>query len=150
MQNNNLSSVYAYLSLNSLRNESTTTKQNSTENPSSAKKGSYMRNKAILQHGSSTNLNKFALKNDLSIPKDDMKMKPVSYFCLILIRTQGISKPLAVDTVKTRRVFLIPDQADCHKGRKTLVLDLDETLVHSSFNPIPNADIIITVQLSKE
>jgi RNA polymerase II subunit A small phosphatase-like protein len=31
-------------------------------------------------------------------------------------------------------------------GKKTLVLDLDETLVHSSFKPIPNPDYIIPVR----
>mmetsp|Transcript_66976 Transcript_66976/g.193543 ORF Transcript_66976/g.193543 Transcript_66976/m.193543 type:complete len:362 (-) Transcript_66976:172-1257(-) len=35
-------------------------------------------------------------------------------------------------------------------GRKTLVLDLDETLVHSSFRVTPGADIIITVELEGE
>jgi RNA polymerase II subunit A small phosphatase-like protein len=35
-------------------------------------------------------------------------------------------------------------------GRKTLVLDLDETLVHSSFRPTQSADIIITVELEGE
>ena len=31
--------------------------------------------------------------------------------------------------------------------KKTLVLDLDETLVHSSFKPIPNPDYIIPVDI---
>jgi RNA polymerase II subunit A small phosphatase-like protein len=35
-------------------------------------------------------------------------------------------------------------------GRKTLVLDLDETLIHSSFRAVPNADIVITVELEGE
>mmetsp|Transcript_79396 Transcript_79396/g.184238 ORF Transcript_79396/g.184238 Transcript_79396/m.184238 type:complete len:335 (-) Transcript_79396:97-1101(-) len=35
-------------------------------------------------------------------------------------------------------------------GRKTLVLDLDETLVHSSFRLVHAADIVITVELEGE
>ena len=30
---------------------------------------------------------------------------------------------------------------------KTLLIDLDETLVHSSFVPIPNPDIILSVEI---
>jgi RNA polymerase II subunit A small phosphatase-like protein len=33
------------------------------------------------------------------------------------------------------------------KYRKCLVLDLDETLVHSSFTPVPNADFVISIEL---
>lgn len=36
---------------------------------------------------------------------------------------------------------------DADKGKKTLILDLDETLVHSSFKPIPNPDYIIPVEI---
>ena len=32
-------------------------------------------------------------------------------------------------------------------GKKTLVLDLDETLVHSSFKPVPDPDHIIPVEI---
>lgn len=31
--------------------------------------------------------------------------------------------------------------------KKTMVLDLDETLVHSSFKPVPDADFIVPVQI---
>mmetsp|Transcript_26990 Transcript_26990/g.68644 ORF Transcript_26990/g.68644 Transcript_26990/m.68644 type:complete len:281 (-) Transcript_26990:199-1041(-) len=41
-------------------------------------------------------------------------------------------------------------QTGCNIGRKTLVLDLDETLVHSSFRTVPGADIIISVELEGE
>ncbi|KAJ3318874.1 CTD small phosphatase-like protein 1, partial [Gonapodya sp. JEL0774] len=33
------------------------------------------------------------------------------------------------------------------RGKKCLVLDLDETLVHSSFKPIPNPDFIVPVEI---
>jgi len=33
------------------------------------------------------------------------------------------------------------------KGRKCLVLDLDETLVHSSFKPVPNPDYVVPIEI---
>mmetsp|Transcript_41593 Transcript_41593/g.109801 ORF Transcript_41593/g.109801 Transcript_41593/m.109801 type:complete len:314 (-) Transcript_41593:14-955(-) len=41
-------------------------------------------------------------------------------------------------------------QVGANIGRKTLVLDLDETLVHSSFRHVDRADIVITVELEGE
>jgi len=35
-------------------------------------------------------------------------------------------------------------------GRKTLVLDLDETLVHSSFKPIPNPDFVVPIEIEDQ
>ena len=42
---------------------------------------------------------------------------------------------------------LLGPQPDHVKGRKTLVLDLDETLVHSQFREIPKPDYIIPVDI---
>eukprot|EP00055_Hartaetosiga_balthica_P004729 m.12876 g.12876 ORF g.12876 m.12876 type:complete len:264 (+) comp4074_c0_seq2:94-885(+) len=42
---------------------------------------------------------------------------------------------------------LLPRKHQCHLGRKCLVLDLDETLVHSSFKPVEAADFVIPIQL---
>lgn len=42
---------------------------------------------------------------------------------------------------------LIGPQPEQCKGRKTLVLDLDETLVHSQFNIVKNPDYIVEVDL---
>jgi RNA polymerase II subunit A small phosphatase-like protein len=36
---------------------------------------------------------------------------------------------------------------ECDRGKMCLVLDLDETLVHSSFKPVPNADYILPVEI---
>lgn len=43
--------------------------------------------------------------------------------------------------------FLIGPQRRKEQGRKTLVLDLDETLVHSSFKPVENADITLPIEI---
>jgi len=43
--------------------------------------------------------------------------------------------------------ILLPPFEASEKHKKTLVLDLDETLVHSSFKPIPNADFVISIEL---
>jgi len=40
---------------------------------------------------------------------------------------------------------LIPEQTEEMSGRKLLVLDLDETLVHSCFQPVANSDFIIPI-----
>ena len=40
---------------------------------------------------------------------------------------------------------LLPPMRPEHSNRKTLVLDLDETLVHSVFHPVPGADMVVTV-----
>ena len=42
---------------------------------------------------------------------------------------------------------LLQHQKNNVKGMKTLVLDLDETLVHSSFKPVPNPDIILPIDI---
>ena len=47
--------------------------------------------------------------------------------------------------VDLQRETILPPQEPKNKGKKTLVLDLDETLVHSSFQPVDNVDIVIPV-----
>lgn len=41
--------------------------------------------------------------------------------------------------------YILPPLIDDNKIKKTLVLDLDETLVHSSFQPVDRVDIVLPV-----
>ncbi|KAJ3089067.1 CTD (Carboxy-terminal domain, RNA polymerase II, polypeptide A) small [Physocladia obscura] len=41
--------------------------------------------------------------------------------------------------------YVLPPQKPEHVGKKCLILDLDETLVHSAFKPVSNADFIIPI-----
>ncbi|KAJ7287601.1 protein phosphatase [Mycena rebaudengoi] len=62
----------------------------------------------------------------------------------ILIRNGGVGIPIGPDG---KPKPLLPPIAPEHIGRKCLVLDLDETLVHSSFKPIPQPDYIVPVEI---
>ncbi|UJR15518.1 hypothetical protein I4U23_002458 [Adineta vaga] len=42
---------------------------------------------------------------------------------------------------------LLPPLRDSLRGKICLVIDLDETLVHSVFRPVPNADFIVPVEI---
>jgi RNA polymerase II subunit A small phosphatase-like protein len=70
--------------------------------------------------------------------------------CFLPPPTEHSTKyPYNKDTSKPPEIpqYLLPPQIQRETGKKTLVLDLDETLVHSSFKPIPNADFIIPVEI---
>ncbi|XP_063701176.1 phosphatase Herzog [Culicoides brevitarsis] len=43
--------------------------------------------------------------------------------------------------------YLLPSVRHSDMHKKCMVIDLDETLVHSSFKPIPNADFIVPVEI---
>jgi Dullard-like phosphatase family protein len=57
----------------------------------------------------------------------------------------GHSPAAPVHGIKYLLPPLKPEQLD--EPKKCLVLDLDETLVHSSFKPIPNPDFIVPVEI---
>lgn len=43
--------------------------------------------------------------------------------------------------------YLLPPRRSDDKTRKCIIIDLDETLVHSSFKPVNNADFIVPVEI---
>eukprot|EP01133_Synstelium_polycarpum_P006910 gene6910-8034_t len=59
------------------------------------------------------------------------------------------AKELQLST-NTPNEFLLPTISSRHIGKKCLVLDLDETLVHSSFKPVSNADFIVPVEIEDQ
>ncbi|TFL01625.1 NLI interacting factor [Pterulicium gracile] len=61
-----------------------------------------------------------------------------------LVKAGGNGFPIGPDGKPTP---MLPPLSEAHKGRKCLVLDLDETLVHSSFKPIPSPDFIVPVEI---
>lgn len=54
--------------------------------------------------------------------------------------------PENTDTIVTNGP-LLGEQRPCDVGKKTLVLDLDETLVHSSFQPSQSCQYTIPVEI---
>ncbi|KAJ3507394.1 hypothetical protein NLJ89_g6327 [Agrocybe chaxingu] len=61
-----------------------------------------------------------------------------------LILNGGAGIPIGPDGVPKP---LLPPISPQHAGRKCLVLDLDETLVHSSFKSISQADYVVPVEI---
>jgi RNA polymerase II subunit A small phosphatase-like protein len=69
--------------------------------------------------------------------------KCCSYFfkCLSRKKQQNFSQ------IPEQSNALLEPQLPEHRGKKVLVLDLDETLVHSTFEPVTNPDLILPVRI---
>jgi len=65
-------------------------------------------------------------------------------------RNEEYRKDLSLEPVNSSSEALLGQIPHDLIGKKTLVLDLDETLVHSSFKPIPNPDFIIPVEIEEQ
>ncbi|XP_063283935.1 carboxy-terminal domain RNA polymerase II polypeptide A small phosphatase 2 isoform X2 [Pelobates fuscus] len=93
-------------------------------------------------------------KNSLKKPRNRSIFKAL--FCCLsaqnVSRPGGSSEPPtqkeeANSTPKIPGTSLLPEVAPKDKGKICMVIDLDETLVHSSFKPISNADFIVPVEI---
>jgi len=60
---------------------------------------------------------------------------------------QASSATAPVDVSPPTQKFLLSALLPEESKKKTLVLDLDETLVHSSFKPIPDPDFVMSIEL---
>ncbi|KAK6729505.1 hypothetical protein RB195_006511 [Necator americanus] len=60
--------------------------------------------------------------------------------------TAGIS-PTILPEPTTGEKFLLPPVRPSDMNKKCLIIDLDETLVHSSFKPVKNPDFVIPVEI---
>ena len=76
-----------------------------------------------------------------SSPSTCLTPQAKPYAVLVLKRCRQMQSPVLM---QEGEYHLPPQRADSKK--KTLVLDLDETLVHSAFQPVENVDIVLPVK----
>lgn len=59
------------------------------------------------------------------------------------------TEKIGTNSEKWKYLLTFPRPAK-FKNQKTLILDLDETLIHSSFKPVPHADFVIEVEVERK
>ncbi|TNN11298.1 CTD small phosphatase-like protein [Schistosoma japonicum] len=84
------------------------------------------------------------LQNNINIPESEQKLETDHSLVFSPLQSQGLLE--TVNSAKQRAPLLGPiSEAD--KSKKCFVIDLDETLVHSSFKVIEHADFKVGVEI---
>jgi RNA polymerase II subunit A small phosphatase-like protein len=101
-------------------------------------------------------------KNTVSVPypniitqvskEDENKYKLLKFLriykcCSMFLKCFASKKPEFDQLIDSPINSFLEPQLPEFKGKKTLVLDLDETLVHSTFEPVQNPDLILPVRI---
>jgi len=87
------------------------------------------------------------------VSKEDQKNNKILDFfklnkcCSLFLRCFASKKEDFTQLVDSGVPSLLGPKAPEFKGKKTLVLDLDETLVHSTFEPVANPDLVLPVRI---
>jgi RNA polymerase II subunit A small phosphatase-like protein len=100
-----------------------------------------------VQPGAPTTLPPVAVPPRSSVSDKNAPAKQAGATTATANGSNGASGTPPSDTTSTGVKYLLPPLLPEEKGKKTLVLDLDETLVHSSFKPIPDPDFVISIEL---
>ncbi|KAK4473395.1 hypothetical protein MN116_002769 [Schistosoma mekongi] len=84
------------------------------------------------------------LKNNIPLPESEQKSETDQSFVFSPLQSQGLLE--TINSGKQRAALLGPiSEAD--RNKKCFVIDLDETLVHSSFKVIEHADFKVGVEI---
>ena len=73
------------------------------------------------------------------------------FFIVVLLKTKDYFPYLPQEQTRKKFIYnlrekLLPPQQSKYIGKKTLVLDLDETLVHSGFKSFNPSDIVLKIE----
>ncbi|KAI8978080.1 HAD-like domain-containing protein [Pilobolus umbonatus] len=93
------------------------------------------------------------ITTELDVISSEVVVDPTSTTTVVPTEPDTIESTSPISLPKTTEgpvVWLLPPLAKEDEERKCLVLDLDETLVHSSFKIIPNPDFIVPVEIDNQ
>ncbi|KAF9970166.1 hypothetical protein BGZ73_007216 [Actinomortierella ambigua] len=141
--NNNSSSHVINSSNNNVNHNSSNSNNNNSNN---------QRTPSVHNGSRPQTLATAAGKKALASPHMEEKVLPAQPTLVDVTAAPEVDEPVLASpqSLDIEMTGLLGPIAPEHKGRKCLVLDLDETLVHSSFKLIPQADYVVPVEIDNQ